>query len=60
MYCRKNGELEEFLTDDEALFDEATEWACDNGYDHFRIAEIDLTTKPDFVGTINKDKEVSN
>jgi len=45
---------EEILTTNEEKIEDARKWAKANGFDRFRIAEIDLGKKPDFIGTINK------
>ena len=45
---------EQLITEQEELIIPAKIWASENGFNRFRIAEIDLTVKPDFVATINK------
>jgi hypothetical protein len=47
--------LEQVITEDEKKIDAAKQWATNNGFDRFRIAEID-SEKPDFVGTIDTKK----
>lgn len=44
---------EEVITEDESQIEQAKTWAEQNGYDRFRIANIDINTKPDFIGAIN-------
>lgn len=39
---------EELLTEKEELFYQAKTWASANGFDRFRVAEIDLDVPPDF------------
>lgn len=48
---------EELITEDESQIPDARAWAEKNGFDRFRIAEIDLATPPDFAGTVNIRKE---
>ena len=43
---------EEIITNQEKRFDEAKAWAKRNGFDRFRVAEIDLTVAPDFTKAI--------
>jgi hypothetical protein len=45
--------MEELITEVEERIPEATKWAEENDFDRIRIAEIDLTEKPDFVHAIN-------
>lgn len=45
---------EQILTDKPERFEAAKQWAKANGFDRFRISEIDLDTKPDFTKTLNK------
>ena len=44
---------EELITEQEDRIKEARAWAEQNGFDRFRIADIDLTQKPDFSKVIN-------
>ena len=44
---------EELITENESDIPEASIWAHENGFDRLRVAEIDLTQKPDFAGTVN-------
>lgn len=56
MYATKIGEpdyAEQLLTENEAFFPQAREWAQANGFDRFRIAEYDLDTPPDFAAAVN-------
>jgi DNA repair protein RadC len=39
---------EELITENESRIEEAKEWAKNNGFDRFRIAEIDMSEKPKF------------
>ncbi|MFA5396654.1 MAG: hypothetical protein WC346_11665 [Methanogenium sp.] len=43
--------MEEILTEHEKRFEEAISWAMKNGFDHFRIAEIDENA-PDFTKSV--------
>ena len=43
---------EEIITNQEKRFDQAMAWAKRNGFDRFRVAEIDLTVAPDFTKAI--------
>jgi len=57
LYAVKKGEpkyMEVIITTDPEKIEEAKLWAEKNGFDRFRIANIDLGEKPDFVGTVNK------
>lgn len=45
--------MEQIITTNESQFKEARAWAESNGFDRFRVAEIDLATPPDFTKTIN-------
>jgi len=45
---------EQFLTDHPDRIEAAQEWAKANGFDRIRVAEIDLSTPPDFTKTIRK------
>jgi len=55
LYGTKIGEpnyMEDIISIYPSEFKKAIEWAKRNRYDRFRIAEIDLSIKPDFKGTI--------
>ncbi len=55
LWGHKQGEpsyFEDVITENECHFDAAKKWAKKNGYDSFRVSDID--GKPDFIGTINK------
>ncbi len=39
---------EELITNNETVFDAAKKWAVENGFDRFRISELDLNEMPDF------------
>lgn len=43
--------FEDIISTCEEQFNEAQKWASNNGYDSFRIADIDGA--PDFINTIN-------
>ena len=43
---------EEIITNQEKRFDQARAWAKRNGFDRFRVADIDLTVAPDFTKAI--------
>jgi len=45
---------EEIISEIPKNFPKVIELAIAAGYDRFRVAEIDLSIKPDFVRTINK------
>lgn len=45
--------MEEVLTENEERFEDAKKWALANGFDRFRVAELDLSTPPDFTKTLN-------
>lgn len=45
--------MADIITTNEKRFDEAKAWAIENGFDRFRIAEIDLSVKPDFTKCLN-------
>lgn len=44
---------EQLITEVPERIPAAAEWARANGFDRLRIAEIDLSQKPDFQSTIN-------
>ena len=44
---------EEIISTNPEAFNEAQAWATEQGFNRFRIAEIDLSTPPDFTRTIN-------
>lgn len=48
--CKGYTNLEELKTKGE-------KWAQENGYDRVRISVIDLSTPPDFAGTINQNSK---
>ena len=55
LFAVKIGEAdwkEVMLTNKEERFEDAQKWGKENGFDRFRIAEIDITKKPDFTKTI--------
>jgi hypothetical protein len=57
LYATKKGQpsyMEELLTDKEEQFEAAKNWAQQNGFDRFRVANCDLSEKPDFAKTIQK------
>lgn len=43
---------EQLITEQEQYIVSAKEWAIRNGFNRLRIAEINLTEKPDFIATI--------
>lgn len=45
---------EELITEKPERIDAAREWAKGQGFDRFRIAQIDLSQAPDFKGAVNK------
>ncbi len=45
--------FEKVLSENEADFEEAKAQAIQNGFDNFRVAEINLSTPPNFTKTIN-------
>ncbi len=50
-------EDEQLITEVESRIPAAMEWAKKNGFDRFRIADMDMNEKPDFTKTINKKKK---
>ncbi len=46
---------EELITENESAIEQASKWALANGFDRLRIADIDLSIPPDFIGAINHD-----
>lgn len=55
LYGTKKGKpdyMEDVISTKPENFEKAIEWAKRNRYDRLRIAEIDLSIKPDFKGTI--------
>ena len=46
---------EQLITEQSDKIEPASKWAIDNGFDRLRVADVDLTTVPDFAGTINHD-----
>lgn len=56
LFAVKVGEpdwAEQLITEQENRIEEARKWAGENGFDRFRIAEIDLSTPPDWAKTVN-------
>ncbi len=56
LYGTKKNEadyMEEVISTQPHRFDKVIKMATDCGYDRFRVAEIDLSCQPDFVGAIN-------
>ncbi len=49
---------EVIITEHEDKFEEAKQWATDHGYGRFRIAEVDMGTSADFIGTIKNKGEL--
>ena len=45
---------EEVISEHEDRFDAAKKWATENGFDRLRIADIDLTTPPDFTKSVRR------
>ena len=43
---------EEIITEVAERIPAASEWARANGFDRLRVADVDLTTPPDFAGTV--------
>lgn len=57
LYAVKDGDedwQEQIITTYPDRFSDAREWAQANGFGRFRIAEIDLSQKPDFARCIRK------
>ena len=46
--------MEEIITNDKRNFEKAKTWAKRNGFDRFRVAEIDTSKAPDFTKTLRK------
>ena len=44
---------EQLITEQEEHIEAASQWAKENGFDRLRVAEIDLSTPPDFSSTLN-------
>jgi len=44
---------EQLITELPEQIEAASLWAIDNGFNHLRIADIDLDQEPDFISTIN-------
>jgi len=44
---------EQLITGVEGRIPDAKKWALANGFDRLRVAEIDLTVKPDFAKAVN-------
>lgn len=56
LYAVKQGEpdwCEQIITNRPEDFDRAKAWAHANGFDRFRVAEINLDLEPDFTKTLN-------
>jgi hypothetical protein len=49
--------MEQLITEKEERFEGAKKWCKDNGFNRFRIAEIDMSKKPDFIKTITTSKK---
>ena len=46
--------MEQLITENSDLIEDAKKWCVKNGFDRIRVATIDLTEKPDFAKTIKK------
>ena len=46
--------MQEIITNDKRNFEKATAWAKRNGFDRFRIAEIDTSKAPDITNTLQR------
>lgn len=60
LFAVKKGEasyMEQLITDREERIEAAKNWCKENGFDRFRIAEIDMNEKPDFIKTITTSKK---
>jgi len=44
--------MQEIITNDKSNFEKARAWAKRNGFDRFRVAEIDTSKAPDFTNTL--------
>ena len=44
--------MQEIITNDKRNFEKAKAWAKRNGFDRFRVAEIDTSKAPDFTNTL--------
>tara|TARA_R110000850_G_scaffold271242_1_gene405367 strand:+ start:512 stop:706 length:195 start_codon:yes stop_codon:yes gene_type:complete len=44
--------MQEIITNDKSNFEKAKAWARRNGFDRFRVAEIDTSKAPDFTNTL--------
>jgi hypothetical protein len=44
---------EQLITEQEDKIEQAARWAKENGFDRLRIANINLSEKPNFAGTVN-------
>ena len=56
LWATKRGEedwKEQLITEQEDKIEAAIIWAKENGFDRIRIANINLTEKPNFTGTVN-------
>lgn len=56
LFAVKIGEpdyMEEVITENELQIEQAKKWAEENGYDRFRIANINMENPPDFTKALN-------
>jgi len=44
--------MQEIITNDKRNFERAKAWAKRNGFDRFRVAEIDTSKEPNFTNTL--------
>ena len=44
--------MQEIITNDKRNFEKARAWAKRNGFDRFRVAEIDTSKAPNFTNTL--------
>ena len=44
--------MQEIITNDKRNFEKARAWAKRNGFDRFRVVEIDTSKAPDFTNTL--------
>jgi hypothetical protein len=49
--------MEQLITEVEERIPAAKRWALANGFDRLRVADIDLSTAPDFTKTIQQSKK---
>jgi hypothetical protein len=55
LWARKIGAedwQEEIISTNPTVFEAARKWAVENGFDRFRISELDLNEMPDFSKTV--------